>query len=59
VVLVAVMAAFGTRMKGASKALLLGGAAGFGFGLQAAVTKIFVGELGHGARATPSRFSPV
>jgi drug/metabolite transporter (DMT)-like permease len=48
-VLVAVMAAFGTRMKGASKALLLGGAAGFGFGLQAAVTKTFVSELGHGA----------
>jgi drug/metabolite transporter (DMT)-like permease len=48
-VLVGVMAAIGTRMKGASKALLLGGAAGFGFGLQAAVTKTFVGELGHGA----------
>jgi drug/metabolite transporter (DMT)-like permease len=47
-VLVAVMAALGTRMKGASKALLLGSAAGFGFGLQAAVTKTFVGELGHG-----------
>ena len=36
-------------MKGASKALLLGSAAGFGYGLQAAVTKTFVGELGHGA----------
>jgi hypothetical protein len=36
-------------MKGASKALLLGSAAGFGFGLQAAVTKTFVGELGNGA----------
>ena len=32
-----------------SKALLLGRAAGFGFGLQAAVINTFVGELGHGA----------
>ena len=47
--LVAVLAAFGTRMEGASKALLFGSAAGFGYGLQAAVTKTFVGELGHGA----------
>ena len=39
----------GTRMKGTSKALLFGSAAGFGYGLQAAVTKTFVGELGHGA----------
>ncbi len=50
-VLVAVLAVFGTRMKGASKALLLGGAAGFCFGLQAAVTKTFVGELGNGVAA--------
>jgi drug/metabolite transporter (DMT)-like permease len=47
--LVLVLAAFGTRMRGASKALLFGSAAGFGYGLQAAVTKTFVGELGHGA----------
>jgi drug/metabolite transporter (DMT)-like permease len=47
-VLVVVLAGVGIRMKGASKALLLGSAAGFGFGLQAAVTKTFVGELGHG-----------
>jgi drug/metabolite transporter (DMT)-like permease len=47
-VLVTVLAVVGTRMKGASRALLLGSAAGFGFGLQAAVTKTFVGELGHG-----------
>jgi drug/metabolite transporter (DMT)-like permease len=47
--LVGALAAFGARMKGASKALLLGSAAGFGYGLQAAVTKTFVGELGHGA----------
>ena len=48
-VLVGALAALGTRMKGASKALLFGCAAGFGYGLQAAVTKTFVGELGHGA----------
>jgi hypothetical protein len=48
-VLVGAFAALGTRMKGASKALLFGSAAGFGYGLQAAVTKTFVGELGHGA----------
>lgn len=48
-VLVGVLAVCGTRMKGASKALLFGSAAGFGYGLQAAVTKTFVGELGHGA----------
>ncbi len=47
--LVGALAASGARMKGASKALLLGSAAGFGYGLQAAVTKTFVGELGHGA----------
>jgi drug/metabolite transporter (DMT)-like permease len=47
--LVGVLAAFGTRVKGASKALLFGSAAGLGYGLQAAVTKTFVGELGHGA----------
>jgi len=47
--LVGILAGFGTRMKGATKALLFGSAAGFGFGLQAAVTKTFVGELGHGA----------
>jgi drug/metabolite transporter (DMT)-like permease len=47
-VLVGIFAALGSRMKGASKALLMGSAAGFGFGLQAAVTKTFEGELGHG-----------
>ncbi len=48
-ILVGVLALLGIRMKGASKALLFGSAAGFGYGLQAAVTKTFVGELGHGA----------
>jgi drug/metabolite transporter (DMT)-like permease len=48
-VLVGGLAAFGTGMKGAPKALVFGSAAGLGYGLQAAVTKTFVGELGHGA----------
>jgi len=48
-VLVGVLTGLGTRLKGASKALVIGSAAGFGYGLQAAVTKTFVGELGHGA----------
>ena len=48
-VLVGVLAALGIKMKGASKALLFGCAAGFAYGLQAAVTKTFVRELGHGA----------
>jgi drug/metabolite transporter (DMT)-like permease len=47
-VLVGVLAGLGTRLNGASKALLLGGAAGLAFGLQAAVTKTFVTEIGHG-----------
>ncbi len=46
--LVGVLAAFGIRRSGASKALLLGSAAGFAYGLQAAVTKTFVDELGQG-----------
>jgi drug/metabolite transporter (DMT)-like permease len=34
--------------EGARRALFFGAAAGFGFGLQTAVTKQFVGETGHG-----------
>jgi hypothetical protein len=49
--LVALLAASGTRMKGASKAPLWSSAVGFGFGLQAAVAKTFVGELRTGARS--------
>jgi drug/metabolite transporter (DMT)-like permease len=56
-VLVGALAALGTRMKGASKALLFGSAAGFGYGLQAAVTKTFVGELGHGALSLLANWS--
>ena len=41
-------------MEGASKALVLGGTAGFGLGLPSGVTKTFVGELGHGALSLPA-----
>jgi drug/metabolite transporter (DMT)-like permease len=46
--LVAVLGGVGNRMTGAEKALTLGAAAGLGFGLQAAVTKTFVMEIGGG-----------
>ncbi len=41
----------GTRLSGAAKALTLGSAAGLAFGLQAAVTKTFVAEIGGGVLA--------
>jgi drug/metabolite transporter (DMT)-like permease len=47
-VLVAILALSGVRLTGARKALIWGSAAGFAFGLQATVTKLFVGEVGHG-----------
>ncbi len=56
-VLVSAMAALGTRMEGGSKALLFGCAAGFAYGLQAAVTKTFVSELGHGALSLLAEWS--
>jgi drug/metabolite transporter (DMT)-like permease len=46
--LVVVLGGFGFRAKGAHKALMFGAAAGICFGLQAAVTKTFTGELGNG-----------
>jgi drug/metabolite transporter (DMT)-like permease len=46
--LVVVLAVIGSRFRGAAKALTLGAAAGLGFGLQAAVTKTFVTEVGSG-----------
>lgn len=51
-VLVALCTGVGWGMRGARKALLLGAAAGFAFGLQATVTKMFVGELPHGVFST-------
>jgi drug/metabolite transporter (DMT)-like permease len=56
-VLVGALAALGTRRRGATKALLFGSAAGFGYGLQAAVTKTFVGEIGHGVLALLASWS--
>ena len=49
--LVVVLAVVGSRFHGAAKALTSGAAAGLGFGLQAAVTKTFVTELGNGILA--------
>jgi len=46
--LVATLAVVGNRFHGSAKALTLGAAAGLGFGLQAAVTKTFVTEIGGG-----------
>jgi drug/metabolite transporter (DMT)-like permease len=46
--LVVTLGLIGKSRKGARRALFFGAAAGFGFGLQSAVTKQFVGETGHG-----------
>jgi drug/metabolite transporter (DMT)-like permease len=54
---VLVLAMVGRRFDGAAKALTLGAAAGLGFGLQAAVTKTFVTEIGHGVVALLSSWS--
>ncbi len=56
-VLVVGLAAVGRRFDGAAKALTLGSAAGLGLGLQAAVTKTFVTELGGGITALLSSWS--
>jgi drug/metabolite transporter (DMT)-like permease len=48
VAIVVAVAMIGAHRRGASRAALFGAAAGVGFALQAAVTKVFVGELGHG-----------
>ena len=50
-VLVAVLANFGRHHRGAAGALLFGPAAGVGFALQAAVTKVFVTLVGQGLSA--------
>jgi drug/metabolite transporter (DMT)-like permease len=47
-ILVMVLVAVGSRFSGAAKALTYGAASGLGFGLQAAVTKTFVTEIGGG-----------
>jgi drug/metabolite transporter (DMT)-like permease len=50
-VLVGIAAEAGRRNAGATRALLFGSGAGIAFGFQAAVTKVFVGELGNGVSA--------
>lgn len=50
-VLVAIFSAFGRRSTGSLRAALLGAAAGFAFGLQGAVTKVFVTHVGAGLGA--------
>jgi drug/metabolite transporter (DMT)-like permease len=47
----------GSRFTGAAKALTLGAAAGLGYGLQAAVTKTFVTEVGGGVIALLTTWS--
>jgi drug/metabolite transporter (DMT)-like permease len=49
--LVATLGGVGRTRQGATRALLFGTAAGFGFGLQTAVTKDFVTEVGGGVLA--------
>jgi drug/metabolite transporter (DMT)-like permease len=51
------VAIFGRTRHGAARAGLFGAAAGIGFALQAAVTKVFVGELGHGVAALLTTWS--
>ena len=50
-VLVLILYMVGRRWTGASKALVFGSAAGLGYGLQAAVTKTFVTQIGSGVLA--------
>ena len=57
VVLVGGAGAYGRRRHGATRAALFGGAAGVGYALQAAVTKVFVDELGHGVGALLSSWT--
>jgi drug/metabolite transporter (DMT)-like permease len=49
--LVAVLFVVGSHFRGASRALVFGSAAGLGYGLQAAVTKTFVTQIGGGVVA--------
>jgi len=54
---VGALALVGSRFIGAAKALTLGSAAGLGYGLQAAVTKTFVTEVGGGVLALLTTWS--
>ena len=51
IVLVTILGRTGRRRRGATKALLLGSAAGVAFALQASVTKVFVTVVGQGLDA--------
>jgi drug/metabolite transporter (DMT)-like permease len=55
--LVALLFGVGRRFSGAAKALTFGAAAGLGYGLQAAVTKTFVTEIGGGVLGLVSSWS--
>ena len=57
VVLVTALAATGRSQRGATKAALFACAAGVGYALQAAVTKVFVGEVGQGVAHLLSTWS--
>lgn len=55
--LIVILFGVGARFTGASKALTFGAAAGLGYGLQAAVTKTFVTEIGSGVLALLTSWS--
>ena len=57
IVVIGILAGLGRRRSGATEALLFGSAAGVGFALQAAVTKVFVTQLGHGVAALLARWT--
>ena len=56
-VLIAVLGNMGRHRQGATRALLFGAAAGVGFALQAAVTKVFVTVVGQGVSAVLSSWT--
>ena len=57
IVLIGILGGIGRRRHGASKALLFGAAAGVGFALQSAVTKVFVTVVGGGLSAVLSSWT--
>ncbi len=56
--LVGLLFVIGRRYSGAARALTYGAAAGLGYGLQAAVTKTFVTEIGGGVGGLVTSWSP-
>ena len=56
-VLIGLLARLGQHRQGAARALLFGSAAGVGFALQGAVTKVFVGVVGQGLAAILSSWT--